>query len=100
MSDSVSDYLRIPEEYGQWLGGLRWSASGDVVEDGDGDTFAFSPQIGLFLEGFLGAARPIHFAHVLHLLHLLGHGKLAGLRVPPEQGDGGIHWLELLGHVK
>lgn len=75
MSDSVSDYLRIPEEYGRWLGELRWSASGDVVEDGAGHTFAFSPQIGLFLEGFLRAARPIHFGHVLHLLQLLGHGK-------------------------
>lgn len=70
-------YLRIPADYGEWLGGLRWSASLEVVEDREGLTFAYGREIGRFLEGFASAAPLVHFAHVLHLLRLFGYGRLA-----------------------
>ncbi|MCI0464449.1 MAG: hypothetical protein L0Z62_46545 [Gemmataceae bacterium] len=75
--DPHGDYLRIPEAYCRWLGGLRWSDSRDAIEYPDVGTFALTPEIALFLEGF-GSNRPlIHFGFVLHLLHLLGYGKIA-----------------------
>jgi len=64
-------YHQIPEHYCRHLGGLRWSASGDAVEHEDGSTFAFVPQLGLFLEGLASARRLMHFGFVLHLMHLL-----------------------------
>jgi hypothetical protein len=73
--DRVADYLCIPRDYGQWLGGLRWDESGEAVEYEGGEVFAFRQQVALFLEGFATAGRLVHFAHVLHLLHLLGHGE-------------------------
>jgi hypothetical protein len=73
--DPVSDYLLVPPDYCQELGGLRWARSGDAVEYPDGATFALAPQIGLFLEGFAAGRRLIHFGFVLHLLHLLGLGR-------------------------
>jgi hypothetical protein len=76
VTDRVAEYLLIPKDYGLWLGGLRWSASGEAVEYEDGETFVLRQQVALFLEGLASEWRPIHFAHVLHLLHLLGHGKL------------------------
>ena len=74
-------YLAIVEEYVLPLRGLRWSAIADAVEDQDGLLFAFREQIALFLEGFLAVRPLIHFAHILHLLHLVGHGAAAQ---PPE----------------
>jgi hypothetical protein len=68
-------YFHIPRGYADYLGGLRWSPTGEAVEYADGETFAFRHAIGLFLEGF-GAGGPlIHFGHILHLLHLLGLGR-------------------------
>src|SRR5688572_3795607 len=73
--DRVANYLFVPKAYGRWLGGLRWSSTGDAVEYEDGETFAFSNQVGLFLEGFTAERHRVHFAHALHLLRLLGYGK-------------------------
>ncbi len=80
---TVGDYLVIPEDYGQWLGGLRWSASREVVEfcatePEIGPTFAFSIEIGRFLEGLAAEGDLPHFAHVLHLLDLIGFGLRRG----------------------
>jgi hypothetical protein len=69
-------YLRIPREYGDRLGGLRWSDSAEAVEYPDGKTFAFRQEIARFLEGFASVRPLIHFAHVLHLLDLIGLGRL------------------------
>jgi hypothetical protein len=81
----VDDYLGIPEAYGFWLGGLRWSESGEVVEYAATDpeiglTFALGAELEPFLQG-VGARTGgslLHFAHVLHFLHLLGYGSRAG----------------------
>ena len=74
MSLHAVRYLHIPREYSDALGGLRWSATGDVLETGDGTTFAFAQQVADFLEG-VAASRPLpHFAHVVHLMYLLGVG--------------------------
>jgi hypothetical protein len=79
--DPHSDYLRIPEAYCRWLGGLRWSDNREAIEYLDVGTLALAPEVALFLEG-LASNRPlIHFGLVLHLLHLLGYGKIA----PPPQ---------------
>src|SRR3954471_3841462 len=80
---TVDDYLAIPKAYGRWLGGLRWSANGEAVEYATTDpeiglTFAMSAQIDLFLEGLAAEGRTLHFAYVLHLLHLLGDWKRMG----------------------
>jgi hypothetical protein len=68
-------YLKLVGAYCQPLGGLRWSSAADAVEFGDGETFAFSAEIALFLEGFADNRRLIHFASILHLLHLLRDGR-------------------------
>lgn len=73
--EQVKRYLRIPQQYGQWLGGLRWAANGEAVEYPNGTTFLLAPEIALFLEGFAPTDRLIHFGHVLHMLKLLGHGR-------------------------
>jgi hypothetical protein len=72
---AARSYLRIPEEYARYLGGLRWSADGDAIEDARGITFAFRQQIAHFLEGFTSIAAPVHFAFVLHLMHLVSQVK-------------------------
>ena len=77
---TVDDYLAIPDAYGRWLGGLRWSPNGEAVEYATTDpeiglTFAMSAQIDPFLEGLATEGRTLHFAYVLHLLHLLGDWK-------------------------
>jgi hypothetical protein len=73
--DRLAAYLTIPSDYGQWLGGLRWSPAADAIESVSGKTFCLVDQLGLFLEGLLGVRPAPHFAHVLHLLLLLGHGN-------------------------
>lgn len=70
--DRDYDYLWIPEGYAAWLGGLRWARAGDAIEFQDELTFALTPQVALFLEGFDGEVP--HFAHVLHMLSFLGVG--------------------------
>ncbi len=76
-------YLQVPETYCRWIGGLRWARYGDAVEFLDGPaggmTFAFAPEIALFMEGFrhLEAGVPA-FGHVLHLLYLVGVGDRLG----------------------
>jgi hypothetical protein len=69
--DLADEYLCIPEEYSRSTGGLRWAPAGDAVDRGDGATYAFSFQIGAFLEGYLANGPLIHFAYVLHLLGFL-----------------------------
>ena len=94
---TVDDYLAIPDAYGRWLGGLRWSANGEAVEYATTDpeiglTFAMSAQIDLFLEGLATEGRTLHFAYVLHLLHLLGDWKrmgMTGARGPSQGGARG-----------
>ena len=77
-------YLRIPEAYGRWLGGLRWSTGGDAIEYPDGQTLVFGRELAEFLDGFAAGREPVHFAHVLHLAHLLLKGPLtSGLAVVP-----------------
>jgi hypothetical protein len=73
--DRVGDYLRLPELYCDYLGGLRWSPAGEAVEYADGETFAFNGELALFLEGFASGGRLIHIGFILHLLHLLGRGR-------------------------
>ena len=49
-------YLQIPASYCRSIGGLRWAHYGEAVEFLEGPaaglTFAFAPEIALFLEGF------------------------------------------------
>lgn len=71
------DYLHIPARYATRLGGLRWSDGFDAVEYASGDTFAFSREIALFLDGYARGGPLIDFAHALHLLRLFGQGKLS-----------------------
>ncbi|QEH35980.1 hypothetical protein OJF2_45380 [Aquisphaera giovannonii] len=76
----VDDYLAIPEDYGRWLGGLRWGEGGEVVEYAADDpeiglTFALNAEVALFLEGVAARGGFPHFAFVLHFLHLLGFGS-------------------------
>jgi hypothetical protein len=77
VSDLISYYLRIPNAYCQWLGGLRWSYTQEVIQYEDVGTFVFCAEIAQFLEGFTSSRPLIHFGFVLHLLHLLGYGKLS-----------------------
>src|SRR5262245_25136386 len=79
--DRISYYLQMPKAYCQWLGGLRWAYTQETIEYEDVGTFAFSSLIALFLEGFTATGPLIHFGFVLHLLHLLGYGKVTA---PPE----------------
>jgi hypothetical protein len=74
MTDSLRSYLSISQRYYRNLEGLRWSPNGDAVEFAKGDAFAFSGEIGLFVEGFASTHRLISFEHLLHLLQLLGNG--------------------------
>jgi hypothetical protein len=74
MNDSVRGYLAISPGYYPKLEGFRWSQHGDAVEFANGVTFAFSGEIGLFLEGFASRHRLISFEHLLHALQLLGYG--------------------------
>jgi hypothetical protein len=72
-------YLWMPTHYLDQLntlangqsGKLRWSAGGDAIETTDQETFVFSPQLCLFLEGFARVRSLIHFGYVLHLLYYL-----------------------------
>ncbi|MEW4570568.1 hypothetical protein AB1L88_22120 [Tautonia sp. JC769] len=73
---SADAYLHLPESYARWLGGLRWSVAGEALEFPDGKTFVFSRELSLFLDGFADGRDPVHFAHVLHLMHLLLRGPL------------------------
>jgi hypothetical protein len=66
-------YLRLCTSYCDELGGLRWSPQEDALEYRHGSVFAFSEEIAVFLEGFAANGRLVHFAFVLHLLHLLRH---------------------------
>ena len=68
-------YFHIPQDYAEYLGGLRWTANGEAVEYSDRSTFAFQSQLGLFLRGLATTRGLLHFGHVLHLLQLLGVGK-------------------------
>jgi hypothetical protein len=70
---NAARYLLIPADYARELGGLRWSALRDAIEDGNGRTFALVEEVAAFLDGFASRGRLIHFAHVLHFLRLL-HG--------------------------
>jgi hypothetical protein len=69
--DLADEYLCIADEYARSPGGLRWAPAGDAVDRDDGTTYAFSFQIGAFLEGYLANGPLIHFAYVLHLLGFL-----------------------------
>jgi hypothetical protein len=80
--DHVADYLRLPGEYVQELGGLTWSGTGEAVEYADGGTFVLGQQLAPFVEGFAASGRLIHLAYFLHWFHLLGHGRGGGR--PPE----------------
>jgi hypothetical protein len=67
------EYLSIPPNYVQSLGGLRWSAQADAVEYASGRTFALFDEIMSFLEGYASVAALPAFGHVLHFLHILRH---------------------------
>jgi hypothetical protein len=87
-------YLRIPESYCQSIGGLRWAHYGDAVEflegAASGQTFAFAPEIALFIEGFrdMDGGLPA-FGHVLHLLYLIGLGDRGGSMDGGRRTEGG-----------
>jgi hypothetical protein len=68
---SAEQYLKVSGDYCGALNGLRWSTFEDALEYGDGKTFALTEEVAIFLEGFASGGRLIHFAFVLHLLHLL-----------------------------
>jgi hypothetical protein len=87
---SADSYLHVPEGYGRWLGGLRWSVGGEAVEFPDGQTFAFGRELSLFLDGFASGRELIHFGHVLHLVHLLLRGPLHHDVVMPMDLAGGF----------
>jgi hypothetical protein len=70
-------YLMIPEDYARSLGGLRWSDDGSVIETAAGNVFAWRREVQLFLEGFHSVRQPLHFAHILHLMRLLGIGPIS-----------------------
>lgn len=69
--DLTEEYLRLPDNYARYLGGLRWAPGGDAVDLADGSTYAFSFQVGAFLEGYIAHGPLIHYGHVLHLLDFL-----------------------------
>jgi len=75
-------YFTIPVGYAAELDGLRWSDSGDAIELRSGETFAFATQIWQFLEGFTATRPPLHFAHILHLMRMLGVGPIAAADGP------------------
>jgi hypothetical protein len=95
--ETIEQFLRVPRAYTQFLGGLRWSADGEVIEDDHDRTFAFAGEVVSFIEGFALQRPLIHFGHVLHLLALLrqdqppnGDKSLAFLR-PAFQQAGRVH---------
>lgn len=69
--DLADEYLGIPDDYAAHLGGLRWAVAGDALDLADGTTFAFTFQIGAFLEGYLSRGPLIHFGFVVVLLDFL-----------------------------
>jgi len=77
----VDDFLAIPSESSQYLGGVGWSSGGEAVEYSSdapeiGMTFAMGGEISLFLEGFLSRSeQPIAFGYVLQLLYWLSPGR-------------------------
>ena len=93
-------YLRIPESYCRSIGGLRWAHYGDAVEfvegAAGGQTFAFAPEIALFMEGFreMEGGFPA-FGHVLHLLYLIGLADRSGT----PGGRAGEGCLERVAHL-
>lgn len=93
----ADDYLAIPTGYCEWLGGLRWCASGEAVEYACDDpeigiTFAMVGEISLFVQGFSATCELISFGGILHLLHLLG----LGTRNPRPESRGRALRLESL----
>src|SRR5262245_30866728 len=78
-------YLVIPADYAERLDGLRWSQRDAAIENRSGDTFAFAPQVWQFLEGFMSERPLLDFAHMLHLLYLLGIGPIT--RLPEQTGE-------------
>jgi hypothetical protein len=74
--DRVADYLRIPSGYAEAVDQLGWSAAGDAIEFWNRETFALTPEILGFLEGFASQRPLVPFAHVLHLQYLLRRGCL------------------------
>jgi hypothetical protein len=75
----VTDYLRLPKAYREFLGGVRWSGTDDALVFADGQTFAFNEQVAQFLVGFSSGGRLIHFGHMVHLLKLLRPDRMASL---------------------
>src|SRR5262245_49922928 len=77
MTTRAAEYLVIPADYRAALGGLRWSDADDVVLTPDGQTLAFDRGTWRSLGGFSSAGPPVHFAHVLHLMQLMGIGPIS-----------------------
>ncbi|VTR97493.1 hypothetical protein [Tuwongella immobilis] len=77
MIDPYRSYLTIPAPVALWLGGVTWSATGEALEWPDGRTFALTPQIALFLEGFAMQKRVIPFGQIVVLLACLGLNRQA-----------------------
>ena len=76
-------YLQIPAAYCRSFGGLRRAQRGEAVEflegPNAGRTFAFSAEIGHFLEGLLVPGSPCPaFGSALHLLYVIGLGDRGG----------------------
>ncbi len=83
----ADDYLDIPQEYGGWLGGLRWSRNGEAIEfiahgTQTGLTYAMGVEVARFLEGLSSDGDFLHFGHVLHILDVLGYGLRRDRRDP------------------
>src|SRR5262245_25278897 len=70
-------YLAIPPYYVKAFNGLRWSENGELIETASGNAFAWREQIWPVLEGFVSVRPPLHFAHILHLMQLLGFGPIS-----------------------
>ena len=73
----ADDYLAIPQTFGTWLGGLRWSLNGEAIEflaagSQIGLTYAMGLEIARFLEGVSAGGAFHHFGHVLQMLDVLG----------------------------
>jgi hypothetical protein len=80
--DIAEEYLCLDEAYARYLGGLRWAPGCDAIDLADGSTYAFSFQIGSFLEGYLAGGSLIHFGFVLHLIGVLRRQDPDSLRGP------------------
>lgn len=68
---SELEYLLIPNQYAQSLGGLEWSPTCDAIVDADGNTVVMASALAQFLEGAGARDRLVHFAFVLHFQHHL-----------------------------